>query len=232
MTNLISLIIPAYKEEMRLAASLETILNYIKKTNLNFEVIVVDDGSKDNTSKVASSFEDIKLIALPYNQGKGAAVREGMLNAKGDLRVFTDADLSTPIYELEKLISSFNLGYDVVIGSRALDTNLIKKHQPFYREYMGKIFNLIVQMLVVRGIKDTQCGFKGFSAKSAIDIFSKTKINGFGFDVEVIYLANKLSYKIKEIPVEWYNDERSKVHPIKDSYRMFKEILKIRNLHS
>jgi dolichyl-phosphate beta-glucosyltransferase len=217
MNNLISLIIPAYNEEYRLASTLEKITEYVKSENLNTEIIVVDDGSVDNTSLIASKFPKVIVITQPRNMGKGAAVRTGMLAAKGDFRIFSDADLSTPIYELSKILKNLNNGFDVCIGSRAIDSSLIKVHQPFYREYMGKSFNKIVQLLVVKGIKDTQCGFKGFSSKAAIEIFSKSKKNGF---------------RIKEIPVEWYNDERSKVDPIKDSIKMILEIFKIRKIHS
>jgi dolichyl-phosphate beta-glucosyltransferase len=192
---------------------------------------VVDDGSKDKTKEVVEQFPDVRLIAQPKNMGKGAAVRRGMLESTGDFRVFTDADFSTPIYELEKLLEKFNSGFDVCIGSRAVDRSLVKEHQPFYREYMGRIYNWIVQLLVIRGIKDTQCGFKGFTKKAAELVFSNTKIDGFSFDVEALYVAKLNNFKIAEVPVEWYNDDRSTVHPIKDSLRMFFEILKIRSLH-
>lgn len=227
-----SIIIPAYNEEDRIEDSLKKIIEYTDVENIDVEIIVVDDGSKDNTVKIVSSFGDkVRVIKQIKNQGKGAAVRRGMLEAKGDFRVFSDADLSTPIYELKKLIEFNEKGFDVCIGSRAVDASMIKEHQPWYREMMGKTFNHIVQLLVVKGIKDTQCGFKGFSKLAAEKIFSKAKIDGFAFDVELVFLAGKLNFKIAEIPVEWYNDERSKVNPITDSSRMFYEILKIRNLH-
>ncbi len=164
--------------------------------------------------------------------GKGAAVRRGMLEASGDFRVFSDADLSTPIYEIKKLIAQHRSGFDICIGSRALVSEMIKEHQPWYRESMGKFFNKLVQALVFKGIQDTQCGFKGFSAKSAEDIFSRTKIDGFAFDVEALFLAARLGYRVKEIPVEWYNDERSTVNPVTDSAKMLLEILRIKGLHS
>lgn len=222
---------PAYKEEDRLAVSLSKVIDYFANLKYQVEIIVVDDGSDDKTAAIASSFPGVKVLIQEVNKGKGAAVRRGMLEASGNFRLFTDADLSTPIYEFEKLYNLFKNGYDIVIGSRAIDYSMIKVHQPFYRELMGKTFNRIVQWLVVDGIQDTQCGFKGMSSKASIDIFSRCKIDGFGFDVELLYIANKLNYKIKEIPVEWYNDNRSKVNPIKDSIKMFAEILKIRKLH-
>lgn len=228
---MISIIIPSYNEEERIGVSLEKIINYVKSENINAEILVVDDGSKDKTSEIASNFPEVRVIKQDKNRGKGAAVRRGMLEAKGDFRVFSDADLSTPIYEIKKLKEQYQNGYDVCIGSRAVDYSMIKEHQPWYREMMGKTFNKIVQLLVVKGIKDTQCGFKGFKKEAAENIFSKQKIDGFAFDVELVFLAGKLNYKIIEIPVEWYNDERSKVNPITDSTKMFLEILKIRNLH-
>lgn len=227
----VSIIIPAYKEEERLAASLQKINEYFSSHNYNYEIIVVDDGSKDKTSEIAQSFPKVKVLIQEVNKGKGAAVRRGMLESTGKFRLFTDADLSTPIYEFEKLYKQFNNGFDVVIGSRALDYSMIKVHQPFYRELMGKTFNKIVQLLVVKGISDTQCGFKAMSSQAAVEIFSKCKIDGFGFDVEMLFLADKYKYKIKEISVEWYNDDRSKVDPIKDSIKMFLEILRIRKIH-
>jgi len=227
----VSIIIPAYKEEERLGSTLQKINNYFQSKNLTYEIIVVDDGSNDKTSDIATAYPNVKALIQPVNMGKGAAVRRGMLQSTGSFRLFTDADLSTPIHEFDKLYDAYQNGNEVVIGSRAVDSSMIKVHQPFYRELMGKTFNKIVQFLVVKGISDTQCGFKGMSSNAAMNIFSKCKIDGFGFDVEMLYLSDKLKYKIKEIPVEWYNDDRSKVDPIKDSIKMFLEILKIRSIH-
>ncbi len=231
MSFTLSIIIPAYNEEYRLNDTLVKIFEYLETANFKSEVIVVDDGSKDKTTDVAKSFDNVRVITQAKNMGKGAAVRIGMLSATGDYRIFTDADLSTPIYEIPKILTPLQNGFDVCVGSRAIDSSLIKVHQPFYREFMGKTFNKIVQLLVVKGIQDTQCGFKGFSANAANAVFSKAKINGFSFDVEILYISRMLDLNIKETPVEWYNDERSKVDPIKDSAKMFIEILKIRNLH-
>lgn len=230
MTEL-SIIIPAYNEEERLKEPIIKAKQYLDVNFPNYEMILVDDGSTDDTAIIASGIKALTVLKLPKNQGKGAAVKAGMLHAKGKFRVFSDTDFSTPIYELPKLLNTLKSGIDVAIGSRALNQTLIKEHQPFYREMMGKTFNKIVQLLVVKGISDTQCGFKGFTEKAAETIFSQSKINGFAFDVEIVYLANKLGFSLKEIPVEWYNDERSKVNPITDSIKMILEILKIRNLH-
>lgn len=232
MKHFLSVIIPAFNEEERIASTLNKIYDYLNEHNYNYEILLIDDGSTDSTVElVANNFPNVQIVKQPQNMGKGAAVRRGMLEAKGTLRLFTDADLSTPIYELKKFLPEIENGYDIAIGNRALQNELIKEHQPFYREMMGKTFNKIVQLLVVRGISDTQCGFKLFTEKAAKEIFAKAEINGFSFDVEAVYLASKMGFKIKEIPVEWYNDDRSKVHPIFDSLKMLIEIMRIRKLH-
>ncbi len=233
MNPYLSIIIPAYNESDRIKASLQKAVDYLGNKDYEYEIIVADDGSTDDTVEIANNFhEKVRAIALPKNTGKGAAVRMGMLEAKGEIRIFTDADFSTPIYEIEKIIYSLKNNYDVVIGSRALDYDMVKEHQPFYREFMGKTFNKFVQLMVIKGIKDTQCGFKGFTAAAAKEIFSKAKIDGFSFDVEALYLAKRANLKIDEVPVEWYNDDRSKVNPITDSISMLIEIFKIKKLHS
>ncbi len=228
----VSIIIPAYNEESRIGRSLQTALDYLRSGSRSFEIIVVDDGSKDKTAEIAESIDkEIRVLRQPRNLGKGAAVRRGMLEAVGAVRVFSDADFSTPVYELEKILPEIEKGADVCIGSRALNPSLIKKHQPFYREFMGKTFNRIIRVILFSGIKDTQCGFKGFTDKAADALFSKASIDGFGFDVEILYIARKMGLSIVETPVEWYNDLRSTVSPIKDSLKMIFEILKIRKLH-
>ncbi|MFN3269991.1 MAG: dolichyl-phosphate beta-glucosyltransferase [Candidatus Kapaibacteriota bacterium] len=231
--DLLSFVIPVYNEEERIVSTLEKVWNYFTANNYNFEIVVVDDGSTDKTLEKLNHYSDkIKIISYNPNRGKGAAVRTGMLKAKGKFRVFSDADLSTPIYEIEKLLDKLTSGADVCIGSRALDPSLIKEHQPFYREFMGKTFNKFVQLIVFRGIEDTQCGFKGFTDKAAEMVFSKSKIDGFSFDVEILYLAKKAGLKIEQVPVEWYNDKRTKVNPLRDSINMFIELFKIKKLHS
>ncbi len=240
---LISIIIPAYKESERLVSSLEKAYAYLKDRPYQFELIVVDDGSPDRTSDVArheiarhaasAPNVDGRVETLAHNAGKGAAVARGMLIAQGAVRIFTDADFSTPIKEIEKVIPLIASGeWDVVIGSRAAQhRELVKKHQPWYREMMGRFFNVLVQGFVFKGFKDTQCGFKGFSAAAAGYVFPRQKITGFSFDVEALYVAQQGGFKIKEIAIEWYNDERSTVGALGDSSRMFVELLRIKKLH-
>lgn len=229
----ISIVIPAYNEERRIKQTLQKILKFFKKKNIEFEIIVVSDGSADNTVKIVRSFKNklIRIIDYKRNYGKGYCVRKGMLEAKGDIILFSDADLSTPIKEIDKFITYFDQGYDVVIGSRVLKDSDIKIRQPFYREWLGRIFNFVVQMIAIKGIKDTQCGFKAFTHSAAKKIFNLQKLNGFSFDVEALYIGEKLGYRIKEVGVTWVNSDSSKVNPLKDSIKMFKDVIKIKKLH-
>jgi dolichyl-phosphate beta-glucosyltransferase len=240
---LLSLIIPAYNEAGRIGPSLEKAFRYFERADYDVEILVVDDGSSDETiESVKQAFAQkpvalervmTRLVPLGVNMGKGAAVRRGMLEATGAIRIFTDADFSTPIAEIGKIIPRIASGEcDIVIGSRAAEgRTMVKKHQPWYREMMGRFYNVLVQLLVFRGIKDTQCGFKGFSAKAAEQLFPKQKVTGFSFDVEILFLARRYDYHIREIAIEWYNDERTTVGAVTDSARMFWELLRIRNLH-
>lgn len=231
----VSIVIPAYNEEKRIGKTLEKVLAYLAGKNYDSEIIVVDDGSTDETQKIIKGFPvngKIRLITNEKNEGKGSAVRKGVLEATGKYIFFTDADLSTPIEELEKFIKhSEEGGYDVVIGSRSIKGADILVHQPFYREMMGKIFNKIVRLFAIRGFIDTQCGAKLFRHAAAKKIFSLQKLSSFAFDVEVLYIAKKLGFKIYEIPVKWMNSETSRVRLISDSVKMFRDVLKIRALH-
>lgn len=231
----LSVIIPAYNEEKRISETLEIIETYLSKQNYKSEILVVDDGSKDNTVNIVKDFSNknpcIKLHQNPGNQGKGAAVKRGMLNALGKYRLFSDADLSAPIVELERLLKWALQGYDVVIGSRNIPDPDVKIEALLKRKIIGRIFNLIVQILILPKFHDTQCGFKLFSAESAMKIFSLQKLSGFSFDVEILYLAEKLNYKIKEVPVNWHHVPASKVSIIKDSIRMFNDIINIKSIH-
>ena len=228
---MLSIIIPAYNEQNRISKTLYKLNSYFE--GKEYEIIIVNDGSNDKTVEIVQNIglDNVVLVNNPGNKGKGYSVRNGMYHAKGDLLLFSDADLSTPIEELEKFMPLIDQGFDVVIGSRALKESNIEKHQPYYREAMGKVFNVIVQSLVIKGIKDTQCGFKLFTREAVKKIFPKQKLDGFSFDVEILFLAKKFGYKIKEIPVTWINDEETKVSSIKDSSRMFIDILKIRLNH-
>ncbi|PIU68690.1 MAG: glycosyl transferase [Armatimonadetes bacterium CG07_land_8_20_14_0_80_40_9] len=235
----LSIVIPAYNEEKRIGDSLRKIKEYLNKESYSYEIIVVDDGSKDETVKkvedITKEWEDIYVLKNEKNQGKGYSVRRGILSAKGEYILFSDADLSTPIEEVERLINFLKEGYDLAIGSRALKDSKIRIHQPYYRELMGRFFNFFVQVLLFKGIKDTQCGFKVFRREVAKELFSQQKIDGFSFDVEILYLAHKFNYKIKEVPVVWLNSKVSRVNPLKHSLQMFKELLRIRancNCHS
>lgn len=228
----LSIIIPAYNEEKRLIPTLRKICAYLSRQDFSYEIIAVDDGSSDDTLKIMKDFarsnEHVVVLSNGQNRGKGYTVRNGMLAAQGRYVFFTDADLSTPIDEIEKCLPYLENGYDVVIGSRSLPDSDIVIHQPWYRETMGKIFNLLVNIVLLKGIIDTQCGFKGFKREAAQRIFSRCMINGFSFDVEALYLARKCNLKIKEVPIRWENSTLSKVSPIKHSIQMFKDLLGVK----
>lgn len=211
--------------------SVEKIRDYLASRGYNFEIIVVDDGSTDKTSEVISEIQKhdnrICLLRLEKNRGKGYAVRTGVLASNGDVILFSDADLSTPIEEIENLLS--HLGeFDVVIGSRSLPDSKVIVHQPRYREMMGRIFNLLVRCLLLRGFVDTQCGFKIMTARAAKAIFNLASINSFSFDVEIILLAKKKGLGVKDVPVRWVNSRSSKVHPVIDSAKMLLDLFRIK----
>lgn len=226
----LSIIIPAYNEEKRIGNTLERTTEFLEQKNIDYEIIVVDDGSQDDTVQVVTQYRSprINLICNQLNRGKGYSIRRGMLDALGRLRLFSDADLSTPIEELDRLVPYIEQGFGVVIGSRGLKSSQILVHQPWYRESMGRFFNFLVRFLVLTGVKDTQCGFKLFTAQAANDIFSRQQLSGFAFDVEVLVLAKKLGYRIKEVPVRWINSPASRVSPLLDSLKMFIDLIRIR----
>lgn len=228
----VSVIIPAFNEELRLPATLDSVCAYLEgSVDRDYEVIVVDDGSSDGTADFVRSYEEknerVKLISYEENQGKGYAVRTGMLAAKGDYVIYNDADGSSPIEELEKLIKSIDSGHDLAFGSRAKPDDSRFVDALAYRKYMGNTFNLIVQALILPGIQDTQCGFKMFRRNVARDIFSVAQVNGFAFDVEILYIARLRHYKWEEVPINWSNVDGSKVNVFVDSPKMFVEVLKI-----
>lgn len=229
----LSIVIPVYNEQERINKTLSTILNYMKRNFYNFNVIVIDDGSKDDTFKIlqefSNTYKEIVLFSNRQNLGKGAAVRNGVLNADADYIYFTDADLSTPIEEIKNFIDVMNEeNCDIVIGSRAVKESKILVHQPIYRELMGKIFNKLVKLLLMKDFNDTQCGAKLFRGNVAKKIFSLSKINGFAFDVEILYIAKLYGYKIKEVPIVWQHFNKSKVHPLFSSIEMFRDLFKIK----
>lgn len=229
----LSVIIPAYNEEERLKESLPRVFDYLSQQEYAWEVIVVDDGSRDSTSAVAQRLgvgPNCRVLRNEPNRGKGYSTRRGMLEAHGKHRLFTDADLSTPMEEIGKFWSYVEAGYAVVIGSRAAKGAALEVRQKLYRELMGRAFNVLVQVFLVGGIRDTQCGFKLFSAEAAECIFRKQTLDGFSFDVELLILARKHGFRIKEAPVRWRNSPASRVSAWRDSIRMFADLLRLRFL--
>lgn len=231
-SRLISIVVPAYNEESRLLSTLERINEYCRAARLDYELIVVNDGSSDRTAAVAREWKPpdcpLSVIDRAQNRGKGFSVREGVRRARGDWILFSDADLSTPIEEMEKFVERLEAGAEVVIGSRNLPGSRLEVRQPWHRRIMGKVFNLLVRVLAVPGVRDSQCGFKAFSRRAAEIIFSRARIDGFSFDVEILYLARKYRLKIEELPVRWIDSPRSTVDPLRDSLRMLKDIMRIR----
>ncbi|KKS44171.1 hypothetical protein A2567_02705 [Candidatus Azambacteria bacterium RIFOXYD1_FULL_42_11] len=232
MPKHLSVIIPAYNEENEIKATLEAIYNYFSKQNYSWEAIIVSDGSSDRTVEAVSEFisnkPEFSAIANTKNNGKGYVVRQGMIQAQGDYRLFTDADNSTSIEQIENFWPHFDEGYDIVIGSIEVPGSKIYEHAQWYRRLLGKYSKYLIRIVAgLWSIHDTQRGFKCFSAKAAGDIFSKTKIDRFGFDIEVLALAKKTGYKIKEVPVVWNNPGDSSVH-ISSYIETLKDLLKIR----
>jgi dolichyl-phosphate beta-glucosyltransferase len=227
-----SVVIPAYNEAVRIVPTLHRILEYLRGRTESFEVLVVDDGSEDDTSGVVRSFEapEIVLLRLPENRGKGAALRTGVMASQGDKVLVTDADLSTPIEETRRLSQQLEAA-DVVIGSRALSTSKTLTPQAGYRSLMGKTFNLILRLLGVTGFKDTQCGFKLFSGAAARDLFADLTIEGFAYDVEMLWLAKRRNYRIVEIGITWAHIDDSRVNPVTDSLDMLWDVLRFRWRH-
>jgi dolichyl-phosphate beta-glucosyltransferase len=231
VTPEVSIVIPAFNEALRLPETLDRVEHYLGTAGIPTEVIVVDDGSRDATAEVvrerAGRSPHIRLVAAGRNRGKGAAVQLGMATARGRYRVFSDADLSVPIDDLEKLLKPLRAGAGVAIASRGLPDSQVEVHQPWYRETMGKIFNRLVRIFVLGGVHDTQCGFKAFTAEVADRVFPMLQTRGFGFDVEVLYRAQQAGYAIVEVPTRWVNSPQSRVHPIRHSAAMFLELLAI-----
>jgi dolichyl-phosphate beta-glucosyltransferase len=230
----LSVVVPAYNEEDRLPASLVELRRYLGGASGGYELLVVDDGSADGTAALVTAasagWPELRLLRLPRNQGKGAAVREGMLRAVGRRRLFTDADLSTPIEEVAKLRARLDPGTQVVIGSRALPDSDVEVHQPWYREAMGRGYNRLLQWLVLPGLRDTQCGFKLFTATAAQSCFAELHCPGFGFDAEVLLHASASGLRVAEVGVSWRNSCGTRVSPFNDSWRMLAELWRLRRL--
>jgi len=236
MTNFemeMSVVVPAYNEEKRISLSLPLIYSSLTCRFSRFEIIVVDDGSSDRTAEKVLEFSqhghpEVRVIRYVTNRGKGYAVRTGILAAQGDIILFSDADLSTPMEELDKLKRVLDQGYDLAIGSRALKDSKIELRQPFYRVVMGKTFNKIVQGLALPGVWDSQCGFKMFKHNAAKQLFGSCRLDGFSFDVEVLFLARKWGMTSHEVPVRWTNSTESKVNPITHALQMLCDVFTLR----
>jgi dolichyl-phosphate beta-glucosyltransferase len=229
---LLSVVIPAYNEEQRLPRTIEDIERYLDGHRASYELILVDDGSTDGTRQVmdaaAERNQKVRVEALPANRGKGRALASGVAVARGDEVLVTDADLSTPIEELEKLEAALKSGAGVAIGSRSIKGSRVEIAQPVYRVLMGKVFNLIVQVVLLPGIWDTQCGFKLFRADVAQPVFAALTTDGFGYDPEALFLAKRSGVRIAEVPVVWRNSAPTKVMPFRSSLDMFKHVVRVR----
>jgi dolichyl-phosphate beta-glucosyltransferase len=226
----LSIVIPAYNEAARIGSTLDRVLAYMRSRGRPFEILVVDDGSVDGTVEAVQRRGDseVSVIPLASNQGKGAAVRRGVEQSRGEFILVTDADLATPIEDLERLEPSARNGHAVVCGSRALAESEIRVRQPFHRDRMGKIFNLIIRGLGLTTFHDTQCGFKLLRTREAQEIFSRSLIRRFAFDVELLYIARRLGFRTAEVPVSWQHVPESRVHAVFDSARMLWDVIALR----
>jgi glycosyltransferase involved in cell wall biosynthesis len=227
-----SIILPAFNEGARIGPSLEKALAFVREQRWNVEIIVVNDGSRDNTAEIVRSFmtdaPELRLLENPGNRGKGYSVRNGMLNARGDILLFSDADFSSPIHESLKLIGAIEQGADLAFGSRWLLAETQTRRQSLLRQFVGRAYNLVLRLILGLPYKDTQCGFKAYTRRAAEVIFTRQQIEGWGFDPELLFIARSFGLKMAEVAVEWANDDRSKVNPLVDGVKMFYELLMIR----
>lgn len=228
----LAVIVPAYNEEPRIVSTLERMRAYFSGRTYSWTVTVVSDGSTDATESLAAGFSlgdsRFNLIAYKPNRGKGYATRKGILSVEAEFILFSDADLAAPIEEIEKLLPEVEKGADVAIGSRPLKESRLEVRQPWHREMLGRCFNLAVQFFAIRGIKDTQCGFKVFKRDVAKDVFARCKLDGFSFDFEALMIARDLGYKIAEVPIRWSHQEGSKVVLLRDGPKMLWDLIKLR----
>ena len=231
----LSIVVPAYNEEKRIGESLKGICHYLAENPYTYEILVVDDGSKDKTLEICRAFAEngppLRVVRYPVNRGKGFAVRTGMMEAAGENLLLCDADLATPMEELDRFLDYRNEGFDIVIASRPLKESHLVRHQPLYREWAGRAFNHVVRTFAVRDIHDTQCGFKLFSREAARSIFPICLLDGFSFDIEVLHIAQRLGFRIKEAPVHWYHMAGSKVHFVRDGFLMLLDVFRIAFAH-
>jgi dolichyl-phosphate beta-glucosyltransferase len=227
-----SIVIPAYNEGQRLGPALENVLAYVRQQGWDAEVIVVSDGSRDNTTDIVREYakknSNLRLLENPGNHGKGYSVRSGILSARGDIILFTDADLSSPIEEMPKLLDALSSGADIAIGSRWLRAELQTQRQSLHRQLFGRIFNLLLRLTLGLQFKDTQCGFKAFTRRAAQTILPLQRIERWGFDPEILFLARMFGFRVDEIPVRWGHSGGTRINPLVDGARMFQEMLRIR----
>jgi len=232
VVNSLSVVVPAYNEEKCIRSTIERIYDFLEKNFKSYEIIVVDDGSTDRTCKIVSELsgriKDLKLLRNAGQSGKGESVKRGMMQASSEYILFSDADLSTPIEEIMTFLNYAENGAEVIIGSRAAKGANVLKKQSFLRQNMGRTFNFLVQIFLFSGIKDTQCGFKCFSKKAAEALFKGQRIRGFCFDAEVLYIAKKKGYEIKEVPVTWVNRQDSRVTLVRGALGMLLDIFRIK----
>ena len=227
-----SFVIPAYNESSRIRPTLDKMLDHIGSVHWDAEILVVDDGSHDATAEIVREYArihpQVRLVQNPGNRGKGFSVCNGMLHAAGDICLFTDADLSSPITEAQKLFDAIGAGADIAIGSRWLRAELQTERQPLYRQLFGRIFNLLLRIVLGLHFKDTQCGFKAFRREAARQIFPLQKIERWGFDPEILFLARRMRLRAVEVPVSWAHSEGTRLHPFRDGFRMFGDVMRIR----
>lgn len=227
-----SIVIPAYNEGSRLGATLDKVLTYVRARGWDAEVIVVNDGSRDNTVEIVREFAEkepiVHLVENPGNRGKGYSVRNGILNARGEVILFSDADLSSPIEEMPKLLEAIAAGADIAIGSRWLKAELQTQRQSLHRQLFGRIFNLFQRLILGLRFKDTQCGFKAFTRRAAQTVLPLQRIERWGFDPEILFLARKFGFRAQEVPVLWGHIGGTRIHPLIDGSRMFQDLVHIR----